>query len=343
MVCPCSNDGALGYFAPVGLFLCSAGERQNQCLDDDFLSLCAARLGRQCFGQHFSGGAGPESREKTGRQPDLPPQFLDEIDNLYNAASKDGATDLTTAILNGGHKRGNTYERMVGTNNDQVKVFGIFGPVAMAGLGKARLPDSLADRIIRIPMEPVKPGESVERFRQRILEGEHKTYRDALSAFCERADGKIDIDEVTIPEALNGRDIDNWEPLLAVADVADGDWPARARRAAVRFCVEKAMTKRDTLALRLLKEVVEYLQEVTKASTDQIYQHLYNKAERPGATSSSSTRVGSGTRSISFQCATAERCAHWPDEGPGLSRRLVRRPHRTVHIPRRHTRHTRHP
>lgn len=162
-----------------------------------------------------------------------------------------------------------------------MKVFGIFGAVAMAGLGKARLPDSLTDRLIKIPMEPVKPGESVERFRQRILEGEHKTYRDELGEFCERADGKIDIDAVTIPEALNGRDIDNWEPILAVAEVAGCDWPARADCAAIWFYAEKAITKRDSLALRLLKEVVEYLQEVEKAETTQILQHLYNKSGAP--------------------------------------------------------------
>ena len=216
-----------------------------------------------------------------GRQPDLHPQFLDEIDNLYNAASKDGSTDLTTSILNGGYKRGAKYERMTGPNNDRVTVFGTFGAVALAGLGKARLPDSLTDRLIKIPMEPFKTGEDPDRFRQRILESEHKTYRDALADFCIEADGKIDIDAVAIPEGLSGRDIDNWEPLLAVAAVAGGDWPSRAARCAVWFCAEKAMTKRDSLALRLLKEVVEYLQEVRKAETSQIWQHLYNKSGAP--------------------------------------------------------------
>ena len=205
------------------------------------------------------------------------PQFLDEIDNLYNAASKDAATDLTTSILNGGYKRGSKYERMTGPNNDKVTVFGTFGAVALAGLNKARLPDSLTDRLIKIPMEPAKFGESVERFRQRLLETEHRTYRDALADFCNLADGKIDLDAVAIPEGLSGRDIDNWEPLLAIADVAGGDWPTRAARCAVWFCAENAMTKRDSLALRPLKEVVEYLQEVRKAETTQIWQHLYNK------------------------------------------------------------------
>jgi len=222
-----------------------------------------------------------QGEDAAGRAPDIQPQFLDEIDNLYNAASKDGSADLTTAILNGGYKRGNSYERMVGANRDQVKRFGIFGAVGIAGLGRARLPDSLSDRLLRIPMEPIKSGESVERFRQRILEGEHRSYRDALWEFCDRADGKIDIESVAIPEALSGRDIDNWEPLLAVGEVAGNDWAARGRRAAMWFCALKAMTKRDSLALRLLKEVVEYLQEVTKAETAQIYQHLCNKSGAP--------------------------------------------------------------
>lgn len=219
--------------------------------------------------------------ESEGRQPDLVPQFLDEVDNLYNAASKDGSTDQTTAILNGGYKRGAKYERMVGQNHDQAKVFGTFGAVAMAGLGKARLPGPLVDRLVKIPMEPAKLNESPQRFRQRVLESEHRTYRDALAEFCAYAEGKIDLDAVTIPEGLSGRDIDNWEPMLALAEVAGDDWPKRARAAAVWFCAVKAMTKQDSLALRLLKELVEYLQEVQKASTSQIYQHLANKSGAP--------------------------------------------------------------
>ena len=219
--------------------------------------------------------------ESDGRRPDVDPQFLDEVDNLYNAASKDGSTDQTTAILNGGYKRGAKYERMVGQNNDQAKVFGTFGAVAMAGLGKARLPGPLIDRLIKIPMEPAKQDESPVRFRQRILASEHRTYRNALAEFCALADGKIDLDSVAIPEGLSGRDIDNWEPMLCAAAAAGDDWPQRARAAAVWFCAMKAMTGRDSLALRLLKELVEYLQDVQKASTSQIYQHLVNKSGAP--------------------------------------------------------------
>ena len=36
-----------------------------------------------------------------------------------------------------------------------------------------------------------------------------------------------------IPEALNDRAADIWEPLLAIADLAGGDWPQLARQAAI--------------------------------------------------------------------------------------------------------------
>ena len=35
-----------------------------------------------------------------------------------------------------------------------------------------------------------------------------------------------------MPEALNDRAADNWRPFLAIADLAGGDWPRRARDAA---------------------------------------------------------------------------------------------------------------
>ena len=38
-----------------------------------------------------------------------------------------------------------------------------------------------------------------------------------------------------IPENLNDREQDNWEPLLAIAEAAGGHWPETARRAAVEL------------------------------------------------------------------------------------------------------------
>jgi hypothetical protein len=34
-----------------------------------------------------------------------------------------------------------------------------------------------------------------------------------------------------MPEGIYNREADNWRPLLAIADVARGQWPKRARKA----------------------------------------------------------------------------------------------------------------
>ena len=43
---------------------------------------------------------------------------------------------------------------------------------------------------------------------------------------------KLTDPEPSIPDALNDRAADNWRPLLAIADLAGGAWPGKAREAA---------------------------------------------------------------------------------------------------------------
>ena len=102
-------------------------------------------------------------------------------------------------------------------------------PKALASIG--RLPETLADRCIVLRMQRKRPMEECERLRR--LEG---VARD-LSRQCARfvADHQREISEAQpeIPEALNDRAADIWEPLLALADLAGGEWPEVARQAAV--------------------------------------------------------------------------------------------------------------
>ena len=50
-----------------------------------------------------------------------------------------------------------------------------------------------------------------------------------------------------LPEALNDRAQDNWEPLLGIADLAGGDWPKAARDAALELSVD-AETEASSLS-----------------------------------------------------------------------------------------------
>ena len=58
--------------------------------------------------------------------------------------------------------------------------------------------------------------------------------------------------EPTLPDALNDRQQDVWEPLFAIADQTGGDWPTRARKAAITL--SGAITDDDDIGVQLLAD-----------------------------------------------------------------------------------------
>lgn len=73
------------------------------------------------------------------------------------------------------------------------------------------------------------PGERVARFRRRTAEQAAIPVREWLESVA----AVPVVPDVPVPETLNDRAADSWEPLLSIADAAGGAWPARARLAAI--------------------------------------------------------------------------------------------------------------
>ena len=99
----------------------------------------------------------------------------------------------------------------------------------MALIGK--LPATLASRAIHIELRRKTASESVERLRSDRLDHLEPLRRQAARWVADNAISLGAADPV-MPEALSGRAADNWRPLIAIADLAGGEWPARARRIA---------------------------------------------------------------------------------------------------------------
>ncbi len=78
-----------------------------------------------------------------------------------------------------------------------------------------------------------------------------------------------------MPDGIEDRNADVWEPLLAVADVADGTWPERARLAAVAL-VADLQERKESLGIRLLSDVREVFDRTgdVAASTDALLTEL---------------------------------------------------------------------
>jgi hypothetical protein len=97
----------------------------------------------------------------------------------------------------------------------------------MAAIG--RLPETLADRCIVIRMQRKMWDEECDWLRN--LDGTALVRKCAR--FVQDNASAIESARPEIPEPLNDRAGDIWEPLFALADLAGGDWPKKAREAAV--------------------------------------------------------------------------------------------------------------
>jgi hypothetical protein len=124
-----------------------------------------------------------------------------------------------------------------------------YSAVALAGLGW--LPDTILSRSIVIRMRRRHMGEVVEPFRPRIHSPEGKRIHGLIAqwAACTSFNSWPEM-----PPQLQDRDADLLEPLLAVADAVGGEWPARARVAAVTLVTESKEGE-PSLGIRLLADL----------------------------------------------------------------------------------------
>ncbi len=131
--------------------------------------------------------------------------------------------------------------------------FAVFGPKAIAGIGT--LPDTVADRAIPIELRRRRPSEGVERFRIRKAGPDAVPIYDAVRGWAEANLNALATTEPALPDELDDRAQDIVEPLLAIADAAGGDWPERARKAAVTLLAGEDREEDESLGVRLLRDV----------------------------------------------------------------------------------------
>ncbi len=156
-------------------------------------------------------------------------------------------------IINSGHTRDSAYVVRVVGDDHTPTMFNTFGSKAIAGIGK--LPDTVMDRSIVITLRRKLPDEKVERVRNTSSSAFSNIGRK-LARFAEDNADAISISEPKLPEQLNDRAQDNWEPLLAIADAAGGEWPQKARDAALKLSgVEDPTTTVGTDLLADIKDV----------------------------------------------------------------------------------------
>ena len=130
-------------------------------------------------------------------------------------------------ILNSGHRQGGSVIRTVGEEFEP-RSFSTYSACAIALIG--RLPATLADRPVAIELRRRRADEPIKPFRFDRTGHLDQLARKAARWAADNADRIQGVDP-DMPASVFNRVADNWRPLLAIADAAGGEWPARARRA----------------------------------------------------------------------------------------------------------------
>jgi Protein of unknown function (DUF3631)/Domain of unknown function (DUF3854) len=180
-----------------------------------------------------------------------PTLLIDECDAIFTKRGKDDTNEDLRALLNAGHRKSATIPRCVGPAYE-VHEFPVYAPVALAGLGD--LPATLMSRAVVIRMKRRAPREVIEPFRERAARKDGGPLALRLAAWAEQAGPGLSGAAPDMPEGVTDRPADVWEPLLAVADAAGGDWPKRAREACTEL-VGAAEDGQASLGVRLLTDM----------------------------------------------------------------------------------------
>ncbi|MBI4310221.1 MAG: DUF3631 domain-containing protein [Chloroflexi bacterium] len=207
---------------------------------------------------------------------ECPTLLLDESDAAFKGDREYAET--LRALLNSGHRRGGKASVCVGQGAAiSFKDLSTFCPKAIAGIGK--LPDTVADRSIPIALKRRAPEEPVERFRRRKAEREATPIGEEALAWV--ATTSLAGAEPYLPQELDDRAADCWEPLLAIADAAGSEWPRRAREAAVALMAGEER-QLPSLGVRLLGDVrAAFGNDAGQLPTSDLVQALLHMEEAP--------------------------------------------------------------
>jgi Protein of unknown function (DUF3631) len=151
-----------------------------------------------------------------------PTLLVDEADTFLRG------NDELRGVINSGHRRGGSVLRTVGEDHEP-RQFSTYAACAIALIGN--LPDTLHDRSVVIDLKRRLPSEQILPLRS-----DRTGHLDDIASQAMRwaQDNVVAVGaaDPEMPAGIYNREADNWRPLLAIADVAGGHWPERARKAA---------------------------------------------------------------------------------------------------------------
>jgi len=203
-----------------------------------------------------------------------PTLLLDETDAFMKE------NEELRGVINSGHSRDNAYVIRTVGDDFTPKRFSTWGAKALSGIG--HLSDTLMDRAIILELRRKLSHENVDRLRYAEPDL-FLTLTRKLARFADDYREQVRRSRPMLPDALNDRAQDNWEPLLAIAECAGSEWLDRANRVALKL---SAGDKSASISNELLADIQEVFESkrASKISTADLINALTEDTEKSWAT-----------------------------------------------------------
>src|SRR5262245_19268532 len=186
-----------------------------------------------------------------------PTLLLDEADTLF------ARRNVLAHIINDSWSNSGRKVPRVGAGG-RIEEFDVYGAqlISMKGLG---MPDTVLSRSIVCLIWPKLASEVVEEFGYQDDE-EFKTIRRKLARWA--IDNAVALRDAKpdFPPGFNNRIRNNWGTMLAIADLAGGEWPKRVRTAALELETGRDEPSETIRLFAALRDVWGKTQERTSES-----------------------------------------------------------------------------
>ncbi|MGV6818720.1 MAG: DUF3631 domain-containing protein [Thiotrichales bacterium] len=205
-------------------------------------------------------------------QPSL---LIDEADTFIHSS------DELRGVINSGHTRSGAYVlRTEGDSSSREPVkFSTWAPMCIAMIKTP--PDTIRDRSIMVILRRKMPGESVAKLPFDLAE-DCRELRQKCKRWSDDHAAVLRASDPAVPQLTNERAMDNWLPLLAVADAIGGEWPELARNA--MLMIENAEDSDDDgIGPMILADIRTIFDErgSERIFSDDLVEALVDMEERP--------------------------------------------------------------
>lgn len=180
--------------------------------------------------------------------------LVDELDSV-----SDEQRAAICNILKGGYQSNGTAHRMTERNGEQVEVeFSTYCPKMIATITLDKLDKATRSRTIGIQMQRKPRSLKLAKFRRvdsTVLQ------RKCLKWAQDNAEAIKTVPPMDVDECATDRQEDVWEPLIAIARVAGGDWELRIRHAAQHMAGSRSDGASETVSHQLLAAFQKYFND----------------------------------------------------------------------------------